>query len=574
MARPSHRWLAVALALIGLVTTACATVPTSGPVGRGPVVDAGESAQFIRVIAAPPSVGATPTEIVSGFLAANANFESDHAIARRYLTAQAAADWAPQGPISVYDLDSLRLTEGQRDSITAALTIHSVVQADGTLEPVDPPRAIEQEFHLRLTVEGGSGVPQWRIADPQPGVLISDLDLSRAFRRYQVFHPSARSPALVPEGRYLPVVGPSLPTALAEWVIAGPPEWLAPGVRTPAPAGTQLALDAVPVDDGVAVVDLTEQVREADDQERRDLAAQLTWTLAQVPGVVGVRLLSGGEPLAVPGVAAVTDRSQWVDRSPDALTLGPDGSARAPYYLLDGASIVRVSGSQRTSLEPAGPDLAAVDHLAVALDQSTGAVVTADRRGLWLFPLPAGPAARLVPGREVGGASFDVDGSAWYTDDGQVRRVVRGARPEVVPVDAAEISGSVSSVHLARDGARVVLVVDGAMHLGVIRSAGRGVEIVSLRRLADDVSAVRDVVWRDSDVLEVIGSLGSGGPQAVEVPVGAVAVQPLRSPSPAREIAGAPGSTTLVLTGDDQLYANLGLQWGTRGRADSVCYPG
>lgn len=574
MVRPARRGLAVSLALIGLLATACTTVPTSGPVGRGSVVDAGESAQFIRVIAAPPSVGATPTEIVSGFLEANADFESDHAVARRYLTAPAAADWEPAVSISVYDLDSLRLTEAEQDSITAALTIHSIIHADGSLAPVDPPRTVEQEFRLVLTVEGGAGVPQWRIADPPPGVLISDLDLSRAFRRYQVFHPSARSPALVPEGRYLPVVGPSLPTALAQWVIAGPPEWLAPGVLSPAPAGTQLALDAVPVDDGVAVVDLTEQVREADDQQRRDLAAQLSWTLAQVPGVVGLRLLSGGEPLAVPGMAEVTDRSQWLDRGPDSLTLGPDGSARAPYYLLDGESIVRVSGSQRTSLEPAGLDLAAVDHLAVALDQSTGAVVTADRRGLWLFPLTAGPGARLVPGREVGGASFDVDGSAWYTDDGQVRRVVRDARPEFVPVDATGISGSVSSVHLARDGARVVLVVDGAMHLGVIRSAGRGVEIVSLRRLVGDVSAVRDVVWRNADVLEMIGSRGAGGPQALEVPVGAVAVEPLRSPSPPRDIASAPGSTTLVLTRDDHLYANLGLQWRSRGRADSVCYPG
>ena len=72
-------------------SSACASVPTSGPIEQGPVVDAGESTQFIRVIAAPPSQGASPADIVRGFLEANASLESDHAIARRYLTPPAAA---------------------------------------------------------------------------------------------------------------------------------------------------------------------------------------------------------------------------------------------------------------------------------------------------------------------------------------------------------------------------------------------------------------------------------------------------------------------------------------------------
>ena len=70
------------LALVG-VLAGCVGVPTSGPIGQGPVVDSGEATQFIRVIAAPPSTGAAPGEIVRGFLEANASLEQDHAIARR-----------------------------------------------------------------------------------------------------------------------------------------------------------------------------------------------------------------------------------------------------------------------------------------------------------------------------------------------------------------------------------------------------------------------------------------------------------------------------------------------------------
>ena len=70
-------------------------VPASrprGPSSRDRWSTPGSPSQFIRVIAAPPSVGASPTEIVRGFLEANASLESDHAIARRYLTPEAAGN--------------------------------------------------------------------------------------------------------------------------------------------------------------------------------------------------------------------------------------------------------------------------------------------------------------------------------------------------------------------------------------------------------------------------------------------------------------------------------------------------
>ena len=115
---PGPRVAVAAAACIGLA--ACAGVPTSGPIEQGPVVDAGESSQFIRVIAAPPSVGASPTEIVRGFFEANASLESDHAIARRYLTPEAAATWDPDAATTVYQQSSLKLSERKDGSITCA----------------------------------------------------------------------------------------------------------------------------------------------------------------------------------------------------------------------------------------------------------------------------------------------------------------------------------------------------------------------------------------------------------------------------------------------------------------------
>ena len=560
-----------AAACMGLA--ACAGVPTTGPIEQGPVVDAGESSQFIRVIAAPPSVGASPTEIVRGFLEANASLESDHAIARRYLTPEASGSWDPDAATTVYQQSSLKLSEGKGSTINARLAVNNRLNEEGTLDPVDPASKEKIVFTLEQVVDGASGIPQWRISDPPPGILISDADLRRAYRQYQVHYPAARSDALVPDGRLLPVVGPSLPTALAQRVLAGPAEWLAPGVRTGAPPGTALALGAVPVTNGVALVELTDEALAATDVQRRDLAAQLTWTLTQLPEVTSVRLQVGGEPYDVPGVPELMDRSVWQARSPDALTTGPTGTSLLPYYVLDGPAVVRVSEAGRTALPLKVPDAEELIDLGVALDQRSAAAVEPDRRALWILPLDRGITEQRIEGTRIGGASFDVDGRAWFTDAGRVLRLVPNGLPQEVAVQP-ELAAPITSVHLARDGTRVVLVADEVLYLGVIQPSSSGLVIGSVRRIATSVSGVQDVAWRNSITLDVLGRTDTSSLQVLRIGVGTGEVQLFGAPPDPLEVAGAPGSATLAAGEGDLLFANVGLQWRAQGKARSVAYPG
>lgn len=560
-----------AAACVGLA--ACAAVPTSGPIEQGPVVDAGESSQFIRVIAAPPSVGASPTEIVRGFLEANASLESDHAIARRYLTSEAAGAWDPDAATTVYQQSSLKLSEGKDSTINARIAINNRLDTEGTLDPVDPAATEKIPFTLKQVADGASGIPQWRITDPPPGILVSDADLRRAYRQYQVHYPSARSSALVPDGRLLPVVGPSLPTALAQRVLAGPAEWLAPGVRTSAPAGTALALGAVPVSNGVALVELTDQALAATDIQRRDLAAQLTWTLTQLPEVTGVRLQVGGEPFDVPGVPELMDRSVWQSRSPDNLTTGPTGEGLLPYFLLDGSAVIRVSEQGRTSLPVKVPDGDELIDLGVSLDQRSAAAVEPDRRALWILPLDRGISEQRIEGTQIGGASFDVDGRAWFTDDGRLLRLVPNGLPQEVGVRPA-LAEPLTAVHLARDGTRVALVADEEVYLGVIQPSPDGLVVGSVRRIATSVSGVRDVAWRNSVTLDVLGRTDTSSLQVLRIGVGTGEAQLLGSPPDPLEVTAAPGSATLVAGEGDLLFANVGLQWRAQGDARSVAYPG
>ena len=566
------RFVAVAAAAcMGLA--ACAGVPTTGPIEQGPVVDAGESSQFIRVIAAPPSVGASPTEIVRGFFEANASLESDHAIARRYLTPEASGTWDPDAATTVYQQSSLKLSEGKDATINARLAVNNRLNEEGTLDPVDPASKEKIAFTLEQVVDGASGIPQWRIADPPPGILISDADLRRAYRQYQVHYPATRSGALVPDGRLLPVVGPSLPTALAQRVLAGPAEWLAPGVRSGAPPGTALALGAVPVTNGVALVELTDQALAATDVQRRDLAAQLTWTLTQLPEVTSVRLQVGGEPYDVPGVPELMDRSVWQERSPDSLTTGPTGTSLLPYYVLDGPAVIRVSEGGRTVLPMKVPDAEELIDLGVALDQRSAAAVEPDRRALWILPLERGIAEQRIEGTQIGGASFDVDGQAWFTDAGRVMRLVPNGLPQEVAVQP-DLAAPITSVHLARDGTRVVLIADGVLYLGVIQPSSTGLVIGSVRRIATTVSDVQDVAWRNSVTLDVLGRTDTSNLQVLRIGVGTGDVQPFGAPPDPLEVTGAPGSATLAAGGGNQLFANVGLQWRAQGAARSVAYPG
>lgn len=558
--------------LLGALLAGCASVPTSGPIRQGPVVDSGESTQFIRVIAAPPSAGAGPAEIVGGFLEANASLEQGHAIARRYLTEEAARTWDPSASTTVYDPATMSLS-ARGDRVRVTFDQVGDLLTDGTLLTVAPAEQRRVTYELEQVMEPGASVPQWRIADPPPGILVSSSDLRRAFRPYETYFVSPSSGLLVPDGRLVPVVGASLPTALAEQVLAGPSAWLSPAVRTGVPPGTELALGAVPVTDGVATVELTDEALSATDAQRRDLAAQLTWTLTQLPGVSAVAIEVGGEPFPVPGAPAVLDRSLWQSRSPDALAIGPSGARRPPHYVLRGATVVRVSEVSRTVIALSADDAEELDGLAVALDERRAAAVAPSGEQLWLLPLDRTSSTREVAGRQITDASFGPDGELWFVDAGQVRRVSPTGQVTEVEV-RAEGLGAITALQVSRDGARVALLSDERLYVGAVQADSPEAAVVSVRRVESSIRDAQAVAWRDATTLDVLGVLGSGGQQALRVSLASGLVTPLGAPADPEELASAPGSVTLVATADGRIVGNVGLQWRDQGAGRSVAYPG
>ena len=108
------------LAGAGLGLGACATLPTSGPVR---VADHGvRQADLVLQYAQGPVKGASPTQIVEGFLlACAAGYSDEFATARSFLLGQAASSWRPDAQVWIYDsAGNARVTDASDGSINVS----------------------------------------------------------------------------------------------------------------------------------------------------------------------------------------------------------------------------------------------------------------------------------------------------------------------------------------------------------------------------------------------------------------------------------------------------------------------
>jgi len=560
------------LARIGLVLAvpalgACASIPTSGPIEQGAEVGVEATDQVIRVIARPPLPDMTPTQIVLGFLQASASFEGDHAVARKYLTPAAAATWDPTRLVSVYDGVPTIVPDGVSGVAMTATRVGSIDE-EGRYEVAPPASLIAEDFRMEL-VDGN-----WRIETPPAGLLLSRSDVERAFRSFEVYFLDPTFTALVPDPRYFPVDGPTPATALTRALLQGPTEWLAPAVRTGFPDGTTLAVDAVPVVDGIARVDLDPQVRLADESTRRAISAQLTWTLSQAPGVRFLDLNAGGQVLNVSGAVNPQPVDSWEAYDPNAM---PGGTS--PLAVLGG----RVLDLDRSPPLPvpgsAGLGSPPLDGIAVSLLGDRVAGLDGDAR-LWFGSIA--PGARLEPALDEPGQSRPSFGSGqqpWVVGpDGVLRRVDDEGRGVVIPVDGLHPKAELESVSVSRDGTRVALTVRRGprtfIMLAIVTVREDVARVESPVRVDNRLTTVIDVAWADDDRLVAVAVEGAGNTAIYEIDLTRWQVRSLGAPPGVVRVAAAPGGPILAATSERRIWTYTVGPWRPGPRGSSPAYPG
>ncbi|MEP7036566.1 MAG: GerMN domain-containing protein, partial [Actinomycetota bacterium] len=343
--------VAVAIAL-----SACGGLPTVSAVQQGSLVGE-QAAQPIRVQPDGPSFGATPDQIVRGFIraGAGAGFDDDHAIARSFLTPNVKDDWQPDSGVQVFgDRTPPKYELVAPSTVRVTASVVAEVDSDGHYREMPTGSLAHATFGLQKMSVG------WRIALPPKsfGLWLSSSDLDRIYQPFTIAYVSAAARTIVGDRRWFPITS-GLATTLARAQLAPVPSYLGGAVQTGIPAGTVLAVDAVPIQSGLAVVDLSGAALSADPDLRRAMWAQFVTTLMQVPEVTEVSLEVRGAPLNLPGtpdhVSLLTTLGYQID----------DAVSAKDAILRVGSKLSRVSPDrpqnqdlpQKGAPKPAGPAL-------------------------------------------------------------------------------------------------------------------------------------------------------------------------------------------------------------------------
>ncbi|PPK97820.1 sporulation and spore germination protein [Kineococcus xinjiangensis] len=592
---------AVVLLLVAGAGAGCGRLPSSGPVVSGPRLADDPSFGLIQFVPEGPVAGASPTDVVAGFLRASSSSRDDHAVARSFLTAQAAARWRPETSTTICQrMPSIVLPAdpdpahagavpsppgvavpepgapeavvpgpavGGALSVTLQGPVVATIDAQGRRAEQPPGARLSQR--LLLLRERG----EWRIDWLPDGVVISAADASRTLRPFTLAFATPDGSRLVPEVRWF-AYGPNTATRIVRELLHGPSPWLAPAVTSGAPPGTQLRLRSVPVADGVASVDLSDAALVTTPQERRLLLSQLHTSLTGVRGIGSVRVTVNGVELTGP-----QGRLRAEPRAPGSdgrlLVLGPEGLAR-----YDGARLDTVQGPDGAALEARG-----VTHPAVSPAGGPYAMLAGGRRLLVQRPGNA-PIVAVDGEDDLAPPSADRHGWVW-TASGSTVLAVPTAAPAGGPVEVqgppGGETGRVLQLRVSRDGSRVLLVTEqaegapvAAVH-GVDRDvSGRPVRLTARGPvLAPGAAEVLDLSWLGEEhAVLLVRRPGEASPRPVIAQIGGPVRLLPQVPGGVSVAAGDTEREVVVGTANGRLLVRSGADWMVVAAGRHPAYPG
>lgn len=545
--------LATLLLLPVLLLAGCVSVPFSGGIEAGGPVDTEVDIDF-DFLPSGPSEGATQEEILRGFLAATTAAQDNYRIARSYLADDIADVWNP------YDSTLVRAREGSVErlddgTLTYSVPIVASVDAVGRYSVADT-AASQTLPPFRFVQQDG----EWRIAELGDGILISQQAFPSAFSQHTIYYWDAAFRNLVPDLRWFPTRS-EVATRIVRAVLEPPTSWLGQGATVSAiPAGTQLALAPVSVDEGVARIDLTSEVLSLSERERQRLRLQLAASLRAVSGVVGVEITVAQNLVSIP---------EWTTGAPDVVpqvdprlllrteegfgfatggTLEPLGSLSGRIIELDATAVALTSGrTLATALNAAGVwAVAAGDAAPVLLDERAGLIAPSidGYRFVWAVP---GAAPRAIWATELDGTEHPITAE--------------------LPDDARVLSLAVS-----RDDARVLMMLDGSggprlVVAAVVRDETSGVplRLGELRELPLNGDAAVGAAWVDE--VRVASITRTGEQTLVELHEIGGRSRPLGLPPEAVQIVGGNGGVEgiRVLGADGVVFEPRGSGWQSTG---------
>ena len=549
-----------AAALVALLA-GCSTVPSSSPtVQITQVAEPSDVAVGVEPLA--PEPGATPEEVVRGFIEASASVVRRHPIARQYLTADAAGTWSDGGGVTVIS-----------GAYAAVQTQSGTVEVTGTLVGTVDERGVftvgtGEVFRRGFTLSDDSG--EWRITDPADGLVLLDPDFTRTYEPVAAYFLDPTRTRVVPDPRYL-VRGDAQPNVLVDRLIEGPSPAIAAGVSNPL-AGAVLR-STVSVSGGTATVDLT-WPDAVDDETLAAAVGQLTWSLSQL-GLTSVEVLRDGQELGLPGVPTVQTTVDWAGMDPDVAPVGAVG------HFLDGGAL-RLATDGSPSPGPAGTGVYGLSSAAILVDRTdnrlgltAGVSTTNSPSGtpatLWAGPYDGELAPVLTADSFTDPTTAATWPEVWTVRNGsEVVRLPAGGSAQTVSAPTLAGLGRTTAFQLSPDGVRAAVVVQGPdggeVLVGTVVRSDDVVSVRDLRSVAPTVRQVVDVGWRNAGLLMLLAgdpSTERTVPYTVGVDGRGLSAQTVSGlPGQPTALGAAPGRQPLVSAGDT-IWELAGGNWAT-----------
>ncbi|HVQ92874.1 MAG TPA: LpqB family beta-propeller domain-containing protein [Mycobacteriales bacterium] len=534
---PGVRAVAAALSLAALA--ACAGVPTSSTprvvesVPRGGIRDEPDVRYQIT-----PQAGESPADVVRDFLAAAGSPESQHFVARQYLTPQAARNW--QDAVGAVVLARQPYTEERNSGREITIRADQVGRVDdaGSYFPVS------QSYTYRFELQQVGG--EWRINNPPSGVVVPVADFQTAYRRLNVYFLNQAENRVVPDPRWFSAPQASLPNLLLHALLQGPSASLQTAVRTDL-NGISLASNVVrdadlqPDSDRVRVY--LAGMDRLGPRMQAAASAQIIWTLNQLP-LPGVQLFNEGQPLKLPGLADVQHIADWGGYDPDSLPPAASGYfvRNGAIWSTDGHALPGLGGYHARSV-------------GVSTDLTALALVAPASGGMALYVgSMRGPLTMRLSAANLSAPSWGDQDTVWVVRNGtEILQVGRqGTASSVITEDLDQI-GAVRVLRLSRDGARAALVAgptgNRKLYVGAVNRKG-GAALSQLTAIAPDLHNVVDVAWSTADQLVVLTRSGTSDAALHSVTVdGSTAAMVTTSglPGPPSTLAAAPKMPMLAV---------------------------
>jgi hypothetical protein len=590
----------VAAFAVAVTVAGCATLPTSGnvqPVSTGQNGPSQEQ-DYSQPVPVGPGPNWSPREIVAGFLAASASFTDDHAVARQYLDPAAQQSWQPGWAVTVV---SNNLTTTSAPLLPRPVTNQSQILArvDATGLPVatisgsgqyqaysGSSRSQSYPFTLIRTPDG-----QWRIDElPTSQLLLTQADFQHVYQPRDLYFLSQSGRTLVPDPVFVPqqATNTDLATGLVNALRQNPTGWLSGAAVTGFPAGSQ-PIGLVRINGPNATVDLGGKAVTADQEQLKQMAAQLVWTLATGPTPVqSVELELDNRPEPIMG-------SQY--QLPQAYQDWVPSQLAGPVLYVIGSNGT-VQGLPDAGLPGAGQAGRVADSAAGArgLPPLTSIAVSPD--GRWLAGISAGGADVYVTGLTRGApvrkwrptsgtctsVSWDAAGDLWIAAGPIVWMMPPGGGSAEPAFVEASPGTEVTDFQVAPDGVRVAMVVRGPsgsqVQLGAITHSGTSASVAQPTVIIGAGLPEPDAVtWYGADdVIILAGStstaqldevpLNGGQPTMITTPGAPESVTATSPEGSAPDIAiGLPGDRIMVST-------DLGAFQPTRVFGQAPAYPG